>query len=76
MTAILGLPIDPEDERDFEGITPLAATVIVKALNPAGEVCYIAAATEGLMTVECLGMVNYARVILEEAIRPASGEPN
>lgn len=43
-----------------DGVTPLAGLVVMKVLDTDGNVAYLARATEGLSTVECLGMAHYA----------------
>jgi hypothetical protein len=57
---VLGLPLEgmPED------VTPLAAIVVVKALDEDGGPAYYCRATDGLSTVEALGMLAYGDVTL------------
>jgi hypothetical protein len=47
-----------------DGVTPLSALVIFKALDPDGNLFYFAKATPGLMTVEALGMARFADHLL------------
>lgn len=43
-----------------QDVTPLAAVVVVKALDEYGDPAYYARATEGVLTVEAVGMLTYA----------------
>lgn len=56
MSEVCGLPLVdmPED------VTPLAAVVVVKVLDEDGDPTYYARATDGLLTVEAVGMLAYA----------------
>ena len=51
-----------------EEISPLAALVVLKAFDEDGDVTYYARATEGVTTVEALGMVALADVRLRTAL--------
>ena len=51
-----------------DDVTPLAALVIVKALDEDGDVAYYCKATEGLSSVEALGMAGYADVKLRSVV--------
>lgn len=64
MTEFMGLPI----EGMPDGITPLSVLVIVKALDAEGDVCYFSRGSEGLMTVEALGMAHYTVYALTSGI--------
>ena len=72
--AILGMPLDVPGDDLIATAQPLCGMVIVKALDPGGEVVYLTAATPGLKSVECLGMVRYAALKLEHAITAGLGE--
>ena len=48
-----------------DSATPLAALVILKALDEDGEVAYFVRATDSLSSVEALGMAHYAVLRLE-----------
>lgn len=64
---VCGLPIEGGEDI----VQPLAALVIIKMFDgdsPVG-VGHKVRATAGLSTVEALGMVDYARVRLEDALR-------
>lgn len=52
---VLGMPMGevPED------ITPICAVVVFKAMDEEGNAAYYLRATEGLSTVEAVGMVEY-----------------
>lgn len=60
MADVAGLPL----MNMPDGVTPLSALVVMKVLDEGGNVRYFAVATEGLMTVEALGMVRYADWLL------------
>lgn len=72
--AVLGLPLDVAGDDPIRGVTPLCGLVVVKALNGEGEVCYLTAATEGLKSVEALGMARYAVLKLEHGLSRELGE--
>jgi hypothetical protein len=67
---VLGLPLVgmPDD------VTPLAALVVVKALDADGKVAYYARATDGVTTVEAVGMGIYGVDQLREALRTGEDE--
>ncbi|MFD4474653.1 hypothetical protein ACFWPU_00850 [Streptomyces sp. NPDC058471] len=48
-----------------ENVTPLAAFVVLKVLDKDGDVVYLARATDGLTSVECLGMAEYGTMCLK-----------
>lgn len=60
--AVMGMPLAGEIPADY---VPLAALVIVKMLDDEGDPVYIARATDGLSSVECLGMAVYAAECLK-----------
>jgi hypothetical protein len=62
------MPLDVAEDDPITAVTPLCGLVVVKALNGTGEVCYLTAATEGLKSVECLGMARYAVLKLERGL--------
>lgn len=59
---VMGMPIEGEIPASY---TPLAALVIMKMLDNDGDPIYIARATGGLSSVECLGMAVYAEECLK-----------
>jgi hypothetical protein len=65
--AACGLPLVAGEEIG----RPIAAIVVVKTFDPDSEVgvCYRVHATEGLSTVEALGMADYAVLKLSKALR-------
>lgn len=65
---ILGMPLDAAEDDPIATCQPLSGFVVVKALDEDGEVCYLTAATEGLKSVECLGMARYAVLKLERGL--------
>ena len=66
--AVFGMSLDVDEDDPIVTCQPLAAFVAVKALNGDGEVCYLTAATDGLKSVECLGMARYAVLRLEHGL--------
>lgn len=66
--AILGMPLDVADEDLIKSVQPLCGMVVIKALDTDGNVVYCTAATEGLMTIECLGMAEYAVLKLRHGL--------
>jgi hypothetical protein len=65
--AVLGMPLEMASDDD-EISQPLAAVVVVKCLDSDGAISYRSRATEGIQTVEALGMARYAVLKLEQAI--------
>lgn len=59
---VAGMPLTGIDVPDEE--VPIAAVVVLKLLNAEGALAYRPAATEGLSTVEALGMIQYAQIKL------------
>lgn len=49
-------------------MSALGAIVIVKALDHDGDVCYYVRGTEGLTSVEAMGMVHFALLQLSEGM--------
>ena len=66
--SIFGLQTD-----EFDGI-PIAAVVVLKVLEDDGGQAYLIRSTDGLMTVEALGMVEYASAFFKHAIVQSSDE--
>lgn len=62
------MPLVAGEDDDIATCQPVCGFVVVKALNSGGEVCYLTAATDGLKSVECLGMARYAVLKLEQGI--------
>lgn len=62
---VLGMPLDAEENDPIRSAQPLSAVVVVKALDDDGKICYFGGATEGLMSVEALGMLRYGLIKLE-----------
>jgi hypothetical protein len=67
----LGMPLDGMWTQETSGI-PLSAFVISKSMIE-GSFAYQILATEGLGPVECLGMIHWATVILEQAMFESTG---
>lgn len=65
---ILGMQLDAAEDDDITTCQPLSGFVVVKALDSDGEVRYLTAATDGLKSVECLGMARYAVLRLEHGL--------
>lgn len=66
--SILGMPLDVAGDDLVATAQPVCGLVVVKALNEDGHVCYLTAATEGLKSVEALGMARYAVLKLEHGL--------
>ena len=70
MSEVCGLPlVDMPDD-----VTPLAALVVLKALDGDGEVTYLARASEGVTTVEAVGMAALADLRLRAALGSTDDE--
>ena len=65
---VLGMPLDVHEGDPLASVQPLCAMVVVKGLDADGEIVYLTGATDGLMTVECLGMAELARLRLRHAL--------
>lgn len=65
---ILGMPLDVTEDDGIASCQPLSGFVMVKALGADGEIRYLTAATDGLKSVECLGMARYAVLKLEHGL--------
>jgi hypothetical protein len=65
---ILGMPLDVSAGDAITSVQPLCGFIVVKGLDEDGEVVYCTAATEGLQSVECLGMAEYAVLKLKRGI--------
>jgi hypothetical protein len=65
---VLGMALDAGEDDPIRTAQPLFALVIVKALDGDGDLVYLTAATEGLQTVECLGMAEYAALRLRHGL--------
>jgi hypothetical protein len=70
---LLGLPLDLPEGDDLGG-TPLCGFLVVKMLNGEGKICFAAAATEGITSVECLGLARWAVLKLEHGLTAEFGE--
>lgn len=62
------MPLDADDNDLVMNITPLCGFAVVKGLNEDGEVCYATVATQGLKSIECLGMAEYAILRLKQGL--------
>jgi hypothetical protein len=67
-STVLGMSLDVGDDDPIASIQPLDGMVVVKGLDPDGDVVYCTAATKGLQSVECLGMAEYAVLRLKRGI--------
>lgn len=70
---ILGMPLDAGEDNAITTAQPLCGFVVVKSLDEDGEVVYLTGATEGLSSVECLGMAEYAALRLRTGIARRMG---
>jgi hypothetical protein len=66
---VLGMPLDVGEGDVITTAQPLSALVVVKALDEDGDIVYLTGATEGLQSVECLGMAEYAALRLRRGLR-------
>lgn len=71
--AVLGMALDISDGDPIASCQPLSALVVVKALDAAGDVAYYTAASDGLKSVECLGMAEYAALKLRRGLAADMG---
>ena len=65
---VLGMALDVGDDDVLVTAQPLAAFIVVKALDEDGDIRYLTSATEGLQSVECLGMAEYAALRLRTGL--------
>ena len=65
---VLGMSLDAAEDDPIRRAQPLSAFVVVKALDDDGEIMYLAGATEGLNSVECLGMAELAVIKLKAGL--------
>lgn len=61
---VLGMDLNVDEDDVLVTSQPLSAFVVVKALDEEGDIVYLTAATEGLQSVECLGMAEFAALKL------------
>jgi len=66
---VLGMALDAGEDDLIRSAQPLSALVVVKALC-GDAIVYLTAATEGLQSVECLGMAEYAALRLRHGLTP------
>lgn len=73
---VLGMPLDAEHGDPITTAQPLSAFIVVKALDEDGNLVYLTGATDGLHSVECLGMAEYAAARLRKGLadRAAGGD--
>jgi hypothetical protein len=65
---VLGMPLDVGEDDLITTVQPLAAVVIVRALDEDGDVVYATACTEGLHSLDAWAMARYAALRLETAM--------
>jgi hypothetical protein len=65
---ILGMALEAGEGDPICTAQPLCGMVVVKALDEHGDLVYLTGATEGLTSVECLGMARFAAVKLEAVL--------
>lgn len=65
--SVLGLPLDVAGDDPIRACTPLGGLVVAKALGADGEIGYYTAATDGVTSVECLGMAELAALKLRRS---------
>lgn len=64
---VLGIPLDIEDEEGMS-ISPIAALVVVEGFDSSGDTVYGVMHTEGVTTVQALGLANYAVLHAETSV--------
>ena len=64
--SLLGMRLDVGEGDEMATCQPLSGFAVVKALGSDGEVRYLTAATDGLKSVECLGMAAPDMAVYEE----------
>lgn len=62
---VLGMPLDVADDDPAKTGQPLGAVVVAKVLGDDGEIYYLGNATDGIKSVEALGMLRYGLMKLE-----------
>lgn len=70
---VLGMTLNTGEDDPITTAQPLAAVIVVKVLDEDGDLCYLTGATDGLTTVECLGMTEFAVLKLKHALRRRFG---
>lgn len=65
---ILGMPLEVGVDDDIHTVQPICGFVVIKALDEDGDVRYLTGATDGLQSVECLGMAEYAVLKLRHGL--------
>jgi hypothetical protein len=68
------MALDAPEDDSIRTAQPLSGFVVIKALTEDGQIRYLTGATEGLMSVECLGMVEYAALRLRRGLE--NGDTN
>lgn len=66
--SILSMELDVDEDSPLLSCQPLCGFVVIKALDEEGRICYHAAATANLKSVECLGMAEYAVLKLRHGL--------
>lgn len=67
----MGLPLDWAD-LSGNRVFPMAALVVLKAVDSAGDEVFAVIPTEGLSTVDALGMAHYAVLYTEHRVKENS----
>lgn len=65
---VLGMDLSVEEDDVLVTAQPFSAFIVVKAFDADGDVVYLTAATEGLQSVECLGMAEFAALKLRNGM--------
>lgn len=68
MAEVFGLPLEWEAEEGYV-ISPIAAVVVIKAIDSDGEEIHAVVVTPGLTAVEALGMARMAVIHAEENVK-------
>lgn len=67
---ILGMPLELSEDDELLSIQPISGFVVVKGIDETGRLRHYTAATDGLTSVECLGMAEYAALKLRAGLDP------
>jgi hypothetical protein len=64
---VLGIPLDLEDAEGLT-ISPIAALVVAQGMDSEGRIVYTCLHTDGMTSVEALGLAHYAKLHAETSV--------
>ena len=67
-SSVAGLPMRWEDGENNQ-IFPMAALVVLKGVDMDGDEVYLVTNSEGLKSVDALGMAHFAVLTIEDEVR-------